>query len=474
MKIRVPDYFDDFKCIASECEDTCCAGWGIVIDDESYKHYMNVKGEFGERLRSKIVTEGSENIFVLKGDDCPFLTENKMCDIYNNLGEDSLCYTCRQYPRVMEEFGSLREVCLSLSCPEACRIILKSDKRVGFKLTVLKGDDCPFLTENKMCDIYNNLGEESLCYTCRQYPRVMEEFGSLREVCLSLSCPEACRIILKSDKRVGFKLTEDDEEVTRYNDINAMLYLNLMQCRNIVFKILQNRDMDLNKRVSIILKFIGEVQDKIDSNLIQGIKDSISKYSDNKFIEDVAIDIQNYKSNESIKYNNVYEIFYKSNESIKYNNVYEIFKVFKELKHINPNDPLALEDALRYFWQSEEDEYIYLEKHNQFDNYFSDKIYKFENLLVYFVFRYFMKAVFDYDVLAKIKTALVSYIMIKELLIVRWIEEGGKLTENDLVEIAHTYSKDVEHLEENIETLAEVFETNNVFSIDNLIITLTN
>ena len=85
-----------------------------------------------------------------------------------------------------------------------------------------------------------------------------------------------------------------------------------------------------------------------------------------------------------------------------------------------------------------------------------------------------MKAVFDYDVLAKIKTALVSYIMIKELLIVRWIEEGGKLTENDLVEIAHTYSKDVEHLEENIETLAEVFETNNIFSIDNLIITLTN
>ena len=386
MKIRVPDYFDDFKCIASECEDTCCAGWGIVRDDESYNSYMNVKGEFGERLRSKIATEGSENIFILNGNDCPFLTENKMCDIYNNLGEDSLCYTCRQYPRVMEEFGSLRELCLSLSCPEACRIILKSDKRVGFKLS------------------------------------------------------------------------ENDEEISGYNDINAMLYLNLMQCRNIVFKILQNREIDLNKRVSIILKFIGEVQDKIDSNLIQGIKEVVEKYSTAKFIEDIAKDIESYKSK----------------ESIKYNNVHEIFKVFKDLKHINPNDPLALEDALRYFWQNEEDEYIYLEKHNQFDKYFNDKIYKFENILVYFVFRYFMKAVFDYDVLAKIKAALVSYIMIKELLIVRWIEEGGKLTENDLVEIAHTYSKDVEHLEENIETLAEVFETNKVFSIDNLIITLMN
>lgn len=386
MKIRVPDYFDDFKCIASECEDTCCAGWGIVIDDETYNHYMNVKGEFGEKLRSKIVTEGSENIFVLKGDDCPFLTENKMCDIYNNLGEDSLCYTCRQYPRVTEEFGSLREICLSLSCPEACRIILKSDKRVEFKLI------------------------------------------------------------------------ENNEEVTRYNDINAMLYLNLMQCRNVVFKILQNKDNDLNKRVSIILKFIDEVQGKIDSSSIQEIKDIIEKYSNDKFIEDTTNDIDNYKRH----------------ESIKYNNVHEIFEIFKSLKHINPNDPLALEDALRYFWQSEEDEYIYLEKHNKFDIYFSDKIYKFENILVYFVFRYFMKAVFDYDVLAKIKTALVSYIMIKELLIVRWIEEGEKLTEDDLVEIAHTYSKDIEHLEENIETLAEVFETNSVFSVDNLIITLIN
>ena len=85
-----------------------------------------------------------------------------------------------------------------------------------------------------------------------------------------------------------------------------------------------------------------------------------------------------------------------------------------------------------------------------------------------------MKAVFDYDVSAKIKTAIVSYIMIKELYLIRWIEEGGKLSEEDLVDIAHTYSKDIEHLEENIETLAEVFETNNVFDVNNIIVTLMN
>lgn len=386
MKIRVPDYFKDFRCIASDCEDTCCAGWGIVIDDETYEKYQNVTGEFGERLRSEIVSEGSENIFILKGDNCPFLTENKMCDIYNNIGEGSLCYTCTQYPRVTEEFGSLREVCLSLSCPEACRIILKNDKKAEFELT------------------------------------------------------------------------ENDEEVTNYNDINAMLYINLMQCRNIVIKVLQNRNFDLKRRVSLVLKFVDEVQNKIDSSDIQGIKRVIGKYSNNTCVEETIKDLHKYSGK----------------ESKKYNNIYELFKVFKELKHINSNDPLGLDDALRYFWQSDEDKMSYLDKHKKFDNYYKEDMFKFENILVYFVFRYFMKAVFDYDVSAKIKTALVSYLMIKELCVVRWIEEGNQFNDVDLVDIAHTYSKDVEHLEENIETLAELFETNDVFCVEQMSITLMN
>ena len=60
MKIRTPDYFNKFKCIADKCEDTCCAGWGIVIDDESYKKYVSIEGSFGDELRSKIIKEEDE------------------------------------------------------------------------------------------------------------------------------------------------------------------------------------------------------------------------------------------------------------------------------------------------------------------------------------------------------------------------------------------------------------------------------
>ena len=84
MKTRVPDYFKKFKCIASECEDTCCAGWEIVIDDDTYDIYKTVDGEFGKRLKEEIyLDEENDPIFRLKGNNCAFLNDNKMCDIYS-------------------------------------------------------------------------------------------------------------------------------------------------------------------------------------------------------------------------------------------------------------------------------------------------------------------------------------------------------------------------------------------------------
>ena len=385
MKIRVPEYFKDFKCIASKCEDTCCAGWGIVIDDATYDRYKNVQGEFGDRLRSEIVHEAGENIFVLKG------------------------------------------------------------------------NNCPFLNEEKTCDIYINIGEENLCYTCQQYPRYTEEFGSLREVGISLSCPEAARIMLNNSKKVEFELSENNEVVSSYNDINAQLFIELLQSRKIVMDIIQDRTIDLRKRAVVALLFVDEIQEKIDESEIKEIKSVREKYLDKGFLEELINELEEYRDN----------------EGSKYDDMHEYFKVFKDLKHITPDDPLGLNDALRYFWQTDEDEELYIIKHRQFEEYYNDKLYKFENILVYFVFRYFMKAVFDYDILAKIKTALVSYMIIRELAVVRYIE-NNEFTDEDMVDIAHTYSKDIEHLEENIEALAELFETNDVFDIEEMVMALMN
>ena len=133
MRIRVPHYYKDFKCIGSVCTDTCCAGWEVVIDKKSYEYYKAVPGEFGNRLKATMLST-NENSFVLQNGNCPFFNEKKLCDIYTELGKDKLCETCKTYPRFMEEFGDLRETGISLSCMEAARLILTNQDPVTFNL----------------------------------------------------------------------------------------------------------------------------------------------------------------------------------------------------------------------------------------------------------------------------------------------------------------------------------------------------
>ena len=107
MRYLKPDYFEDFKCIAGECPDTCCAGWQIMIDDKALDYYGAVTGSFGKRLRDSI--DWQEGAFYQCEKRCAFLNEKDLCDIYTELGEGALCQTCKNYPRHVEEFEGLRE-----------------------------------------------------------------------------------------------------------------------------------------------------------------------------------------------------------------------------------------------------------------------------------------------------------------------------------------------------------------------------
>ena len=131
MEITRPDYYKEFSCIAGACPDTCCAGWQIVIDDKSLKKYKRVKGTFRNRLHNDI--DWKEKVFRQYDKRCAFLNEDSLCDIYSEVGKRMLCDTCRKYPRHIEEFEGLREYSLSLSCPEAAKILLGRREKVTFQ-----------------------------------------------------------------------------------------------------------------------------------------------------------------------------------------------------------------------------------------------------------------------------------------------------------------------------------------------------
>lgn len=138
QKMTVPSYIKAFKCIAGECEETCCAGWYIAIDEKTYKKYKKVKHpEMKKRLEKELVVKkGSAPECAakikLKNNRCAFLAKDNLCDIYKNLGEQYLSETCTMYPRNTNDLGEKVELSLALSCPEAARKILLSEEKIQF------------------------------------------------------------------------------------------------------------------------------------------------------------------------------------------------------------------------------------------------------------------------------------------------------------------------------------------------------
>ena len=125
-------YAQSFRCIGSDCEDTCCQGWGVPIDQAAYEKYQNLPDS---QLRTLIdasilaMPEGAKSINFAKirmdgTSQCPLLTTERLCHIQLEMGADYLPHACAAYPRIVHSVGGIEETALTLSCPEAARLVL--------------------------------------------------------------------------------------------------------------------------------------------------------------------------------------------------------------------------------------------------------------------------------------------------------------------------------------------------------------
>lgn len=192
--VKQKDY-DNFKCIAGNCPRSCCIGWQIVIDEESLEKYKSYQGEFLNRMVASI--DFTEECFRQKKKRCAMLNEDGLCD-------------------------------LQIAC-----------------------------------------GEESLCYTCRMFPRHMEEFENVREYSLSMSCPEVARLVVNQVEPMRFEEIENDkEEEEDYEDFDFLLYDRLVEARTKIFECLQNRELPLEARMEMVLEYSRKLQDCIERDEI--------------------------------------------------------------------------------------------------------------------------------------------------------------------------------------------------------------
>ena len=114
-----PDDYDAFRCIAGACPQTCCAAWEIVVDPDAQDAYLRLRHPLAKKLRRVMRVDADGDTYFAQSDGrCPFLCADGLCELQRTLGAQSLCRTCRDFPRWEVLLCDRVEQGLSLARPE--------------------------------------------------------------------------------------------------------------------------------------------------------------------------------------------------------------------------------------------------------------------------------------------------------------------------------------------------------------------
>ena len=376
-----PVYYKSFKCKANKCKDNCCIGWEIDIDENTYSYYQGIEGEFGERLKNGICTDGDTHSFRLdKKERCVFLNKNNLCDIIINLGESKLCDICEKHPRYINSYENLTEWGIGLACEEACRIILTRSEPVYF-----------------------------------------------------IDCSN------------GEKYTENPFDNGSYPAF-------LFEVRKIIIKTLQNRNYGINERLAVVIMLCKKVQEECNSD------------KTNEELFEVLEEINSLPEKFLLE---VKEKFAHNQDNKPYQPlIMELIKSYLNNEILEPGWKELLNNLLD--WVKEKTDKELFNLHKTLKKEISTELL-FENLLVYLTYRYFMESCYDDMIIEKGMFLFSSYALINEILLYRFSEESNCNTE-EIIDIVHNYSKEVEYSDINISLLNKCYDTYNVYSEENTLI----
>lgn len=136
-KISAPAYVRDFSCIGGACEDSCCIGWDVDIDLDTFKEYQMAKDVQLRKMFQRYVYKNPAptdlnvdyaKVELTQDKHCPFLNAEHLCMIQKYLGEACLSNVCASFPRILNEIDGQLIMSMSPSCPEAMRLMLKDSE----------------------------------------------------------------------------------------------------------------------------------------------------------------------------------------------------------------------------------------------------------------------------------------------------------------------------------------------------------
>lgn len=307
-----------------------------------------------------------------------------------------------------------------------------------FKLQ--KGRRCSFLNQENLCDIFIEIGENMLCDICREHPRYYEWFGDYTEMGIGLCCEAAEQLIFSSEEKATFELITEDQEENEEDELITLL----LQARETAFSIVQNREMSITDRLMLLLDYGSDLQSALNREAVGELEQLAIQWKDVQFQNELR------KQNEQCRITAELGITY-------YN---DILDVYEKLEILDTDWKETL-----YFIREQLKELIGCKK--SFDMEYDRRAYEYEHLAVYFLYRYFMQAVYQEDITSPVTFTVLSVLVIQLADRERYITTGS-FTIEDRYEIARRYSKEIEYCTENMDVLADESWENEGFSAQRL------
>ena len=275
---------------------------------------------------------------------------------------------------------------------------------------------CTMLTQDGLCAIQKEWGEAHLCGHCGAYPRFIEEYGYLTESSLAMSCPEAARLLLESP---AFQIVEenDGQPDQPFPDIPPQLLAGLESSREEALNAMAQGRYTVWERMQGVLSLAQGLQTVVEG---ENYPDMVHTH----------ISLHHLAHTEESKDFTV-----------------SLCRFFASLEPLRPTWPQRLDKCRQVLEQISQDRYQ--ELCHQFQDHFPQWEQHLSNLACYLIFRHWHKAVNDDQLYGRAAFIACSMILLYHLFLVEW-KAHQALPLSEEIAICCAFSREVEHMEENL------------------------
>jgi len=224
--LKISNY-DKFKCTADKCRFTCCEGWDVSIDTDTYNKWKKENDKCDYILNNVKIKKcgGKTEYFINKENHeaCSLLDKHGLCEVVKSHGEEYLSSTCHKFPRVENIFEDKKELSLSCACPEVVEIISSITGKINM-ISENDNNSKSDLLELKIREAVINivqqenfLLEEKLIVSFQMLATILDDENfredSLLEELEKYKNKEYIQELIDMYKEINFNINESVEEI---------------------------------------------------------------------------------------------------------------------------------------------------------------------------------------------------------------------------------------------------------------------